>query len=125
MSENAEVDQLMGSLHRTTIRLVADERPDLTARQFAVFLTCYVDQGPHTVRGLAAGLAVAKSVISRALDQLETWDLARRKPDPTDRRSLTVERTVKGTMFLRVLRNLMEEPAEIERSPRLSSRRST
>jgi DNA-binding MarR family transcriptional regulator len=36
-------------------------------------------------------------------------DLARRKVDPLDRRSVLVQRTTKGSAFLRDLRNIMTE----------------
>ena len=31
--------------------LIRQEGADLTARQLAVFLICYIEEGPHTVRG--------------------------------------------------------------------------
>jgi DNA-binding MarR family transcriptional regulator len=61
------------------------------------------------VRGLAADLRVSKSAITRALDRLETLDLARRQPDPTDRRSVLAGRTAKGNTFLRDLSKIMVE----------------
>ena len=72
---------------------------DLSARQLCVFLTAYRHEGPHTVRGLAALLNVSKPAITRALDRLSELDLARRKVDPADRRSVLVQRTVKGGKF--------------------------
>ena len=83
--------------------------PDLSARQLGVFLTCYLQDGAHTVRGLAADLNVSKPAITRALDRLGELDLARRKVDPMDRRSVLVQRTLKGTAFLRDLRSIMTE----------------
>ena len=76
-----------------------------------VFLTCYLHDGAHTVRGLAADLNVSKPAITRALDRLGELDLARRKVDPMDRRSVLVQRTLKGTAFLRDLRGIMSEAA--------------
>jgi len=74
-----------------------------------VFLTCYLNEGAHTVRGLAAELNVSKPAITRALDRLGELDLARRKVDPLDRRSVLVQRTLKGTAFLRDMRGIMAE----------------
>jgi DNA-binding MarR family transcriptional regulator len=74
-----------------------------------VFLTCYLQEGAHTVRGLAADLNVSKPAITRALDRLGELDLARRKVDPMDRRSVLVQRTLKGAAFLRDLRSIMAE----------------
>jgi DNA-binding MarR family transcriptional regulator len=52
---------------------------------------------------------VSKPAITRALDRLGELDLARRKVDPMDRRSVLVQRTLKGTGFLRDLRSIMTE----------------
>jgi DNA-binding MarR family transcriptional regulator len=102
-------DQLVGILRDTVVALVRRDGPDLSARQLGVFLTCYLQEGAHTVRGLAADLNVSKPAITRALDRLGDLDLARRKVDPLDRRSVLVQRTIKGTAFLRDLRSIMGE----------------
>lgn len=80
---------------------VRRDSPDLSARQTAVFLQVYLTDGPHTVRGLAALLNVSKPAITRALDRLGELDLARRKVDPMDRRSVLVQRTARGAATLR------------------------
>ena len=108
-------DQLVGVLRETVIALVRRDGPDLSARQLGVFLTCYLHDGGHTVRGLAADLNVSKPAITRALDRLGELDLARRKIDPLDRRSVLVQRTVKGQAFLRDLRGILSESAAIIR----------
>jgi DNA-binding MarR family transcriptional regulator len=102
-------DQLVGILRDTVVALVRRDGPDLSARQLGVLLTCYLQDGAHTVRGLAAELNVSKPAITRALDRLGELDLARRKVDPMDRRSVLVQRTLKGTAFLRDLRGIMAE----------------
>jgi DNA-binding MarR family transcriptional regulator len=104
-------DQMVNILRETTVALVRRDGPDLSARQLGVFLTCYLQDGAHTVRGLAAELDVSKPAITRALDRLGEFDLARRKVDPMDRRSVLVQRTVKGAAFLRDLRSVMTEAA--------------
>ena len=63
-------EQLIGILRDTTVAMVRRDGPDLSARQLGVFLTCYLNDGGHTVRGLAAGLNVSKPAITRALDRL-------------------------------------------------------
>jgi Transcriptional regulators len=73
---------------------------DLTARQLAVLLSVYLTTPPHTVRGLSRALSVAKPAVTRALDKLCALDLVRRKEDPEDKRSIVVQRTVKGSVFL-------------------------
>jgi DNA-binding MarR family transcriptional regulator len=106
---NGNADQLVGILRDTVVALVRRDGPDLSARQLGVFLTCYLREGGHTVRGLAAELNVSKPAITRALDRLGELDLARRKVDPLDRRSVLVQRTLKGAAFLRDLRAIMAE----------------
>ena len=111
MAINPSADQLVGILRDTVVALVRRDGQDLSARQLGVFLTCYLQDGAHTVRGLAAELNVSKPAITRALDRLGELDLARRKVDPMDRRSVLVQRTLKGTAFLRDLRGIMGESA--------------
>jgi DNA-binding MarR family transcriptional regulator len=111
MPTPSTADQLVGILRETVVALVRRDGPDLSARQLGVFLTCYLQDGGHTVRGLAAELDVSKPAITRALDRLGELDLARRKVDPADRRSVLVQRTLKGAAFLRDLRATMSEAA--------------
>lgn len=105
----AQNDQMLNLLRDTIVSLVRKDGPDLSARQLGVFLTCYLQDGAHTVRGLAQELNVSKPAITRALDRLGELDLARRKVDPLDRRSVLVQRTLKGSAFLREMRSLMSE----------------
>jgi len=102
-------DAQVGLLRDTIVALVRRDGVDLSARQLGVFLTCYLNEGGHTVRGLAASLNVSKPAITRALDRLSELDLARRKVDPLDRRSVLVQRTAKGSAFLRDVRSIMLE----------------
>lgn len=109
MATSAASDQLVGVLRDTIVALVRRDGPDLSARQLGVFLTCYLTDKAHTVRGLAADLDVSKPAITRALDRLSEFELVRRKVDPADRRSVLVQRTLKGAAFLRELRSIMTE----------------
>jgi DNA-binding MarR family transcriptional regulator len=84
----------------TILSGVRSDEPDLTQRQLAILLIVYQETEPQTVRGLARLLNVSKPAISRALDRLHVFDLARRKPDPLDRRSVDVERTEKGIAYV-------------------------
>lgn len=103
--------QPVGILRDIIVALVRRDGPDLTARQLGVFLTVYLRNGPHTVRGLAKDLNVAKPVITRALDRLGEFDFARRKREPQDRRSIVVQRTAKGAALLREMRAIIGEAA--------------
>lgn len=104
-------DQLIGILRDTVVAMVRRDGVDLSARQLGVLLTCYLKEGAHTVRGLAAELNVSKPAITRALDRLAELDYARRKIDPLDRRSVIVQRTPKGSAFLRDLRGILGDAA--------------
>ena len=79
---------------------VRRDGPDLSARQMAITLRIYMEEGPHTVRGLAADLAISKPAVTRALDRLADLGFVRRQKDPQDRRSVLVQRTVRGSVFL-------------------------
>jgi DNA-binding MarR family transcriptional regulator len=105
-------------LRETMATLIRHESADLTARQFAVFLVCYVEDGPHTVRGLAERARLSKPAVSRVLDRLGELGLARRVDDPGDRRSMLVARTPGGFAFLRMLRATLEQAAATVRTGR-------
>lgn len=111
MGQRMESEGLVEIFRDTIVALVRREGVDLSARQLGVFLTCYLDDDAHTVRGLASQLNVSKPAITRALDRLSDLDLARRKVDPADRRSVLVQRTTKGSAFLRDIRAVMSELA--------------
>ncbi len=96
LSSNQILDLWRGALVESLRR----DAPDLTSRQLAVLLTVYLTPQPHTVRGLATVLNVSKPAITRALDRLSGYDMVRRKTDDTDRRSVLVQRTVKGSVYL-------------------------
>jgi DNA-binding MarR family transcriptional regulator len=102
-------DHLVETLRDTIAVIVRRDGPDLSVRQLSVFLTCYLQEGAHSVHGLAADLNVSQPAITRALDRLGELDLARRKVDPMDRRSVVVQRTLKGAAFLRDLRTIVVE----------------
>lgn len=86
---------------------VRSDAPDLTARQQAVLMSVALTPGPHTVRGLAEHLGVAKPAITRALDALERLDFIRRIPDDSDLRSIFIERTPAGMTYLRAFARLI------------------
>ncbi len=80
---------------------IRHEEPDLSARQMAVMLIVYSQQDSlQRVKDLARELGISKPSISRALDRLETLGYIARKPDDSDGRSMLVQRTMRGSMFL-------------------------
>ena len=97
---------------RAMVDNVRRDAPDLSARQMAVLLTVYMTPPPHTVRGLADILNVSKPAITRALDRLGEYRLARRKSDARDRRSVLVQRTVNGSVYLSELAEIIGEASE-------------
>ena len=107
--ENPVSDAQVHLLRETITALVRRDGADLSARQLGAFLICYLNDGGHTVRGLAAEMNVSKPAITRALDRLGEFDLARRKIDPADRRSVLVQRTAKGAALLREIRSVMAD----------------
>ncbi len=101
MSVNVSELQALDIWRRTTVGSVRRDAPDLSARQMALLLSVYLTPPPHTVRGLSELLKVSKPAITRAVDRLTALGLIRRKVDENDRRSVLLQRTVKGAVFLR------------------------
>ena len=93
------------------VESVRRDGPDLSARQMALLLTVYLTPPPHTVRGLAVTMNVSKPAVTRALDRLSELGLIKRKTDDTDRRSVLVQRTVKGSVFLREFGDMIVQAA--------------
>lgn len=103
--------QALDLWRRAIVDSVRVDAPDLSARQMALLLTVYLTSPPHTVRGLAAALNVSKPAITRAIDRLSELGMVRRKPDENDRRSVLIQRTVKGSVFLREFGELVVSAA--------------
>ncbi|WP_025897791.1 MarR family transcriptional regulator [Sneathiella glossodoripedis] len=91
--------------------LVRRQGPDLSSRQMAILLIVYLEEPPHTVRGLAARLKISKPAVTRALDTMGKLDLLRRKPDEKDLRSVNIVRTVKGSVYLSEIADVIEKAA--------------
>ena len=86
--------------HRVTLATVRSDAPDLSARQLAMLMSIYLEDGLHTVRSLAKHLCVTKAAISRATDSLCKLGYIERKPDHRDKRSVVLTRTSAGIHFL-------------------------
>lgn len=99
MSQKTDQATLMWWYQALLSSVRAKER-DMTMRQVSVLMTIYMTDAPHTVRGLAKKLGVTKPVITRALDTLEAIGYVKRKKDETDKRSILIQRTVKGAVYL-------------------------
>lgn len=86
--------------HRVTLATVRSDTPDLSARQLAMLMTIYLEDGLHTVRSLAKHLDITKAAISRATDSLCKLGYIERKPDHRDKRSIVLARTSAGIHYL-------------------------
>ena len=80
--------------------LVRADGPDLTSRALAILLVVRTMPGPHTVRGIAAHLAINKPAVTRNVDRLVERGLMKRAPDPTDRRSVLMTPTTEGNAYV-------------------------
>ena len=107
MSQTLSTQQVLALWRGTLVESVRRDGPDLSARQMAILLTVYLTEPPHTVRGLAKILNISKPAITRSLDTLGRLDLIKRKRDEQDRRSVLVQRTVQGSVFLSEFADLM------------------
>ncbi|MCH7542670.1 MAG: MarR family transcriptional regulator [Proteobacteria bacterium] len=107
MTINLTFDQALEVWRGAVLEVVRRDPADLSARQMAVVLTVYLSPPPHTVRGLAMALNVSKPAITRALDRLEKLEFVRRRLDESDRRSVLIQRTVKGSVYLRETADLI------------------
>ena len=90
--------------------------PDFTVRQLAILLTIYRDNPPHTVRGLARKLGVTKPVITRALDAMGKKGIVSRRRDERDRRNVVIQRTVKGSLTVESLGDMVQAKAAAKES---------
>ncbi|MBL6082597.1 MarR family transcriptional regulator [Belnapia sp. T18] len=100
-------DRLLQIPRETCLSEIRCDRPDLTLRQLAVLLIVYQTEELQTVRGLAKHLNISKPVVTHVLNRLEELDLAYRKIDPKDRRSVLVQRTPGGAAMMERLRATM------------------
>ena len=103
--------QVLALWHSVLVLALNRSLPDLTQRQFALFLEVYLAPPPHTVRGLAKKLNMSKPAVTRAIDRLEKLEFVRRKPDDGGKRSILVQRSVKGAVFLRECADMAAEAA--------------
>ena len=101
MSIEIKPSQALDLWRIAIVESVRRDSPDLSARQMALLLSVSLTPAPHTVRGLSEALNISKPAITRALDRLSSLGMVKRKVDEEDRRSVLVQRTVKGSVFLR------------------------
>jgi DNA-binding MarR family transcriptional regulator len=107
MAADLTATQALGLWHRVSLEQVKRDERDLTLRQLSILLHIYLVPPPHTVRGLAATLAVTKPVVTRALDTMGALGLVDRVRDERDRRNVVIKRTVAGALYLENLGDLI------------------
>ncbi len=91
----------------TVFDIVKRGDEDLSNRQMAIFLIVYMQAPPHTVKALSTGLSISKPAVTRALDKLSDLGFIKRKIDDNDNRVVHIQRTVKGSVFLREFGDLI------------------
>ncbi|MBI3451457.1 MAG: winged helix-turn-helix transcriptional regulator [Rhodospirillales bacterium] len=100
MSTPPESRRAIERWYRALVAVLTSGTADLSQRQTAILLNVYLTPPPHTVRGLAATLAISKPAVTRAVAALNKLSLVRKRIDEKDRRNVLVERTVKGAVYL-------------------------
>lgn len=101
---SAAAEQLADRLHSTAIHLLRMVRVQDAATGIAPArlsaLSVIVFGGPISLQHLARAEQVRPPTMSRIVDALEAAGLARRIPNPADRRGVMIEATRKGTAVL-------------------------
>ncbi|MGV6801002.1 MAG: MarR family transcriptional regulator [bacterium] len=95
------------------VESVRADAPDLSMRQWSILMTVYLTPGPHTVRQMSADLNVPKPAISRALDALSIHGLIKRVRDVNDKRSVLIQKTADGGLFIDDFARLVEDRTRI------------
>ena len=98
--------------HDVALELVHEGEFDFSLRQLTILFTIYLEEPPHTVRGLAGKLNVTKPVITRALDTMGQRDLLKRRRDDGDRRNVMIERTDNGAALVEKIGMLISARAK-------------
>jgi len=87
---------------QTTLRIFEEELKTKTGLSFNdALLLCAVNKGIFEPRALARELELSPSRLTRVLDSLEARDLIARSLSDSDRRSLTVTLTDRGSAMVR------------------------
>jgi DNA-binding MarR family transcriptional regulator len=91
----------LGQLIRQLTRLVggADDGPAMTASQ-RIALVELGEEGPLRLSDLAKRMGTSTPTASRSVDALEALGLAKRAPESSDRRALSIDVTARGRALL-------------------------
>lgn len=99
-----------------TMRMLIEKDQDLSTRQLGIMLTVYLTPPPHTVKNLSERLMISKPAVCRAIDTLSKDGFIKRKKDENDSRIVLVQRTVKGSVYLSELADIILTEAVNETS---------
>ena len=110
---NLRASQALSLWREVNLDLVHKDDIDLSYRQITILLTIYLEQPPHTVRGLAKQLNVTKPVITRALDTMGKRGLVSRIRDEEDKRNVIIQRTVEGALYVETLGDAIQNRARL------------
>ena len=88
------------NIYPSILQTIRSDQKDLTERQKGVLLTIYLKKNLKTVRSLSIHLSISKAAVSRAIDTLESYGFVRRMPDNKDKRSIIINKTVQGSVYL-------------------------
>ncbi len=86
--------------HQVVSRSLKNMQCDLSARQTGIMLTVYLMPPPHSIKSLAEELQISKPAVCRAIDALEQMKFVKRVRDAKDKRNVLIQRTVKGSVYL-------------------------
>lgn len=90
-----------------TMRMLVEKDIDLSTRQLGILLSVYLTPPPHTVKNLAERLHISKPAVCRAVDMLSMNGFIRRKKDENDNRVVLIQRTLKGSVYLSELSDII------------------
>jgi DNA-binding MarR family transcriptional regulator len=90
---------------------------ELSPRQTAIMLSVYLAETPLTSKALAEELGISKAAISRALDHLSQAGLIKRRRDKNDGRVMLIHRTVKGSVFLADMADIIKKETQQFKTP--------
>ena len=100
-------------IYSSVIQIIRNEEKDLTDRQKGILLTVYLNDELQTIRSLSKHLDISKAAVSRAVNTMEKYGFLRRMPDHKDKRSVIINRTVQGSVYIdnwnEILKNSQED----------------
>ena len=79
-----------------------------------MLLNVYLNDPPHSVKSLAEQLGISKPAVTRAIDYLTAEGLLKRKRDEDDRRNVLIQRTVKGSVYLSDMAEIIQRTVSDE-----------